>query len=313
MTSRSMTVSRSITLIAPSGYPADPLAAERGIGRLRHAGHTVGGVETTDRRHQRFAGSDAQRVADLNRLADPAMPLPDIVLAVRGGFGASRLLGEIDYAGLKRRLNGAPTALVGHSDFTAIQLALLAQSGLTTFGGPMLTSNFGAATLDQTTWDSFWRTLNSAQATLEVVAAQADAVQAEGVLWGGNLALLTAMIGTPYLPQVDGGLLFIEDVNEPPFRIERMILQLHQAGILARQQALILGDFTDYSQTPYDNGYTLETMIESLRHRLGVPIIRGLPFGHGATIVTVPVGATARLVSHTQGFSLSFSGYPNFA
>jgi muramoyltetrapeptide carboxypeptidase len=308
-----MTASHSITLIAPSGYPADPLAAVRGIHRLRDAGHAVSGVETTGRRYQRFAGSDAQRVADLNRLADPANPLSDIVLAVRGGFGASRLLGEIDYAGLKKRLTGTPTALVGHSDFTAIQLALLAQSGLTTFGGPMLISNFGAAILDQTTWDSFWHTLNTPQTTLEIAAPQTDAVQVEGILWGGNLALLTAMIGTPYMPQIDGGVMFIEDVNEPPFRIERMILQLHQAGILARQQALILGDFTDYTQTPYDNGYTLETMIESLRHRLGLPIVWGLPFGHGSTIVTLPVGAPARLVSHTQGFSLSFSAYPNFA
>lgn len=308
-----MTVSRSITLIAPSGYPADPLAAERGIQRLRDAGHTVNGIETTRRRYQRFAGSDAQRLADLNRLADTNTPLPDIVLAVRGGFGASRLLDEIDYAGLKRRLTGAPTALVGHSDFTAIQLALLAQCGLTTFGGPMLMSNFGTETLDQTTWDSFWNTLGTAQATLEFDTPQTDTVQAEGTLWGGNLALLTAMAGTPYLPQIDGGILFIEDVNEPPFRIERMILQLHHAGVLARQQALILGDFTGYTQTPYDNGYTLDAMVESLRNRLGLPIVWGLPFGHGATTLTLPVGAPARLVSHAQGFRLSFSGYPNFA
>ena len=308
-----MTVSRSITLIAPSGYPADPLAAERGIHRLRDAGHTVDGVETTCRRYQRFAGTDAQRVADLNQLAGSHAPLPDIVLAVRGGFGASRLLCEIDYAGLKRRLSGAPTAVVGHSDFTAIQLALLAQCGLTTFGGPMLMSNFGAETLDQSTWDNFWDTLSAAQTSLTFDAHQADTVQVEGTLWGGNLALLTAMIGTPYLPKIDGGILFIEDVNEPPFRIERMILQLHYAGILARQQALVLGDFTDYTQTPYDNGYTFDTMVESLRQRLGLPIIRGLPFGHGATTRTLPVGAPARLVSHNKGFSLSFSAYPNFA
>jgi muramoyltetrapeptide carboxypeptidase len=177
----------------------------------------------------------------------------------------------------------------------------------------MLMSNFGAETLDQATWDNFWDTLNAVQTTLEFDTRQADTVQVEGTLWGGNLALLTAMIGTPYLPQVDGGILFIEDVNEPPFRIERMILQLHYAGILARQHALILGDFTGYTQTPHDNGYTLDTMVESLRCRLGLPIICGLPFGHGATTLTLPVGAPARLVSYAQGFSLNFSAYPNFA
>lgn len=308
-----MTVSRTIALLAPSGYPSDPLAAQRGIARLRDAGHTVLGVETTLRREQRFAGSDAERVADLNQLADPARPLPDIALAVRGGFGASRLLRELDYAGLKRRLQGAPTALVGHSDFTALQLALLAQSGLITFGGPMLMSNFGGATLDPYTWAHFWATLQGDRTTLAFDTPQADTVQLEGTLWGGNLALLTSLVGTPFLPQVEGGILFIEDVNEPPYRIERMILQLHYAGILARQQALVLGDFTDYTQTPYDNGYTLDTMVASLRERLGLPIIRGLPFGHGARILTLPVGAPAQLVSHEQGFSLSFTAYPNFA
>jgi muramoyltetrapeptide carboxypeptidase len=308
-----MSAARSIRLIAPSGYPSDPLAIERGIARLRAAGHSVDGVEVTQRKLLRFAGTDAERAADLNRLADPATELPDIALAIRGGFGASRLLDRLDYAGLKRRLLGAPVALVGHSDFTALQLALLAQSGLTTFGGPMLASNFGAETLDEDSWEHFWRTLHSTRVTHRIEAAQADTVAVEGTLWGGNLALLTALVGTPFMPRVEGGILFIEDVNEPPFRIERMLLQLHQAGMLARQQAVVLGDFTDYTQTAYDNGYTLDAMVDDLRGRLGLPIIRGLPFGHGARILTLPVGGTAQLVSHTEGFSLSFTTYPNFA
>jgi len=308
-----MTASRSISLIAPSGYPAQPEAAARGVQRLLEAGHTVELRDTLTRKVQRFAGTDTERVADLNRLADPAVARPDIVLAVRGGFGASRLLRELNYAGLKRRLHGAPTALVGHSDFTALQLALLAQSGLVTFGGPMLCSNFGALALDRYTWDHFWQVLGSTRTELTFANPQSETLAVAGTLWGGNLTLLCALVGTPYLPQIDGGILFIEDVNEPPFRIERMLLQLHYAGILARQQAIVLGDFTDFTQSPYDNGYTLETMLESVRERIGVPILQGLPFGHGERILTLPVGAPATLEADARGLRLAFSGYPNFA
>jgi muramoyltetrapeptide carboxypeptidase len=307
-----MTIARSIRLIAPSGYPVDPTTVERGISRLRAAGHRIEGAEVTRRQMQRFAGTDAQRLADLNQLADPAVALPDIVLAVRGGYGATRLLADLDYAGLRKRLSGSATALVGHSDFTAIQLALLAQAGLTTFGGPMLCANFGADTLDDYTWDNFWRTLSEPVTTLRFDTPQLDTVALKGTLWGGNLALLAALAGTPYMPRIEGGILFVEDVNEPPFRIERMLYQLHYAGILARQQAVVLGDFTQYRLAEHDNGYTLDTMIANLRMRFGMPFLTGLQFGHVARILTLPVGAPAELDSDSGGFSLRFSGYPHY-
>src|SRR6185312_6613325 len=131
-----MTRSRAIEIVAPSGYPPDQAAVERGLARLRAAGHRVMGDEVAQRRFLRFGGTDAQRAGDLNRLADPSHPLPDIVLALRGSYGAVRILDSLDYAGIARRLAGAPVALCGHSDFTAIQLALFARAGLITFGGP---------------------------------------------------------------------------------------------------------------------------------------------------------------------------------
>ena len=144
-----MTVHRTIELIAPSGYPHDAEVLHRALHRLHAQGHRVEGMEATKRRYQRFAGTDGERAADLNRLADPSRALPDIVLAVRGGYGAARILHGLDYEGLQRRLAGQPVALVGHSDFTAIQLALLARAGVKTFGGPMLMSDFGAEDLDR--------------------------------------------------------------------------------------------------------------------------------------------------------------------
>lgn len=301
---------RTIELIAPSGYPQDPHAVARALARLINAGHHVHGIETTERRFQRFAGTDAQRAADLNRLADPARALPDIVLAVRGGYGAIRLLHGLDYDGLQRRLASAPVAICGHSDFTAIQMALLAHSGLVTFGGPMLSGNFGAQTLSEFTLAHFWTAISNREFTVGEPVPQPYEIDLRGTLWGGNLAMIAALAGTPYLPDIDAGILFIEDVNEHPFRVERMLYQLHWAGILARQQAIVFGDFTGAQLSDYDNGYSFDAMVEQIRALTGIPVVTGLRFGHSEHTVTLPVGVSARLKAGAAGFTLTVSGHP---
>jgi muramoyltetrapeptide carboxypeptidase len=306
-----MTRSRTIELVAPSGYPADMAAIERALARLREAGHEIVGVEAVRRRYQRFGGTDGERAADLNRLAEASHPLPDVVLAVRGGYGAVRILPALDYAGLTRRLEGQPVAIVGHSDFTAIQLALLARAGLVTFGGPMVGAHFGAETLSAFTMANFWRALIESSFMLEVQEPQAARVDARGTLWGGNLSTIVSLIGTPYMPHVDGGILFLEDVNEQPFRVERMLYQLHLAGLLARQQALVLGSFSGIKRYDYDSGYDLAAVIEQIRSVTGIPILTGLPFGHIDDMVTLPVGANAHLVADDQGFRLTVTGHPH--
>ncbi|WP_233863216.1 muramoyltetrapeptide carboxypeptidase [Paraburkholderia adhaesiva] len=306
-----MTKHRTFELIAPSGYPQDLEAVQRGIARLHAEGHRVEGIQATERRYQRFAGTDGQRAAEINRLADPSRALPDIVLAVRGGYGAVRILHGLDYEGLQRRLAGRPIAFCGHSDFTAIQLALFARAGLTTFGGPMLASDFGAEDLSSFTMHHFWNALSKPGFKLKVDVPQTQTTDVSGTLWGGNLAVLTSLIGTPFLPPVEGGILFVEDINEQPFRIERMLYQLHLSGVLARQQALVLGDFSGGKQFDYDNGYDLTQMIEQVRSVVGIPVIAGLPFGHIPDMVTLPVGASARLQATAKGFELAVEGYPH--
>ena len=308
-----MTVHRTIELIAPSGYPHDPETLHRALQRLHAQGHHVQGVDVTKRRYQRFAGTDGERAADLNRLADPSRELPDIVLAVRGGYGAVRILHGLDYDGLQRRLTDKPVALVGHSDFTAIQLALLARAGVKTFGGPMVMSDFGAEDLSEFTMQHFWAALTKPTMKVTGNTPQAQAVDVSGTLWGGNLAVVASLIGTPYMPPVQGGILFLEDVNEQPFRVERMLYQLHLSGILAQQQALVLGDFSGGKSYEYDNGYDLHTMIEQARSVIGIPIVTGLQFGHVRNMLTLPVGANAHLVANQQGFTLSLSDYPSLA
>ncbi|EIL99538.1 LD-carboxypeptidase [Rhodanobacter thiooxydans] len=304
-----------IRLIAPSGYPHDRAAMSRGVARLREAGCVLSGLEVLERSEQRYAGSDAERADDLNALAT-ADALPDIALAIRGGYGATRLLTELHYDALRERLGGISTVLVGHSDFTALQLALHAKSGLCTFSGPMLGADFGAETLSEFTWRYFWNTVRSPSAQVEWVTAPDAELDVEGPLWGGNLAVLCSLVGTPYFPGVDGrgidgGILFVEDVGEPPFRIERMLYQLHLSGVLGRQRALLLGHFSQCRPSSYDNGYDLADSFAQIHRASGLPVLGGLPIGHEPDKCTLPFGVPARLRVSGGKARLDFGGYPH--
>jgi len=299
-----------VRLIAPSGYPHDRAAMSRGVARLRESGCEVEGLEVLARTELRYAGSDVERAADLNALA-ALDALPDIALAIRGGYGATRLLEHLHYDALRERLAGTNTVLVGHSDFTAIQLALHAKCGLVSFGGPMLGPDFGVETLSALTVPHFWRTVRAAQGSAEWTSSGEHALDLEGPLWGGNLAMICSLLGTPYFPRIDGGILFVEDVGEPPFRIERLLYQLHLSGVLGRQRALILGDFTDCRPSTYDNGYGLAEGFAQIRRVAGIPVLDGLPFGHVPDKFTLPFGVPARLRVKGAGAQLDFAGYPH--
>ena len=122
-----------------------------------------------------------------------------------------------------------------------------------------------------------------------------DGLLARGTLWGGNLCMVNSLLGTPHWPRVKGGVLFLEDVNEHPYRVERSLLQLHQAGVLGAQKAVLLGAFSDWRKSPLDRGYTLKSAIAHLRGLTRTPILTGLPFGHVPTKVCLPVGARVTL------------------
>lgn len=296
-----------IHLIAPSGYCIAQDAARRGVERLTHAGHRVSNQAVISRRFQRFAGDDAARLNDINQLA--TLTDTDIVLAVRGGYGVTRLLENIDYSGIAARQRRDPLIICGHSDFTAVQLQLLATKNVITFSGPMLAGNFGAAQMNDFTWRHFWEAVTSAEFTLNWYAAS-PVCHTTGTVWGGNLAMLCSLIGTPWMPNIEGGILVVEDINEHPYRIERMLLQLHQAGVLNRQHALVLGSFSASSPNDYDNGYGLDTLIATLQQQLAVPVIPGLDFGHEQRTVTLPLGASGTLISEGNHVALTIAGHP---
>lgn len=281
----------------------------RGVVRLREAGCTVDGLDVLERTELRFAGSDADRAGDINALAT-LDTLPDIALATRGGYGAGRLLSLLDYDALRERLCDAPLAMVGHSDFTALQLALHAKSGLCTFSGPLL-ADLGAEVPDDFSWRQFWATLTAPTAQVSWATFARAGLDLHGPLWGGNLAMLCSLLGTPYFPVIDDGILFVEDVGEAPYRVERMLYQLHLSGVLGRQQALLLGGFSQCAPGHRDNGYELRDAFAQIRAVAGVPLVDGLPHGHGAEQLTLPFGAPARLRVEDGRARLEIGGYPH--
>lgn len=300
----------TVRLIAPSGYPNDAEIASRGIATLRAQGCEFVNEACLARQHQRFAGDDEARLADLHQIGTGAGQ--EIAMAVRGGYGLTRLLDRIDFAAIHQRAQATDTIIVGHSDFTAFSLAYLAATGGVSFAGPHLCSDFGLAEVDAFMVEHFWGILREPAYRLRVEAPQAagQGGRITGKLWGGNLAMLCSLIGTPYLPKIEGGILFVEDINEHPYRVERMLLQLEQAGVLPNQQALVLGDFSGYRTTPYDAGYDFDAMRDYLAERLPIPVLSGLPFGHCPTKATLPIGAQAGLEFDSAGFTLHLSRYP---
>ena len=300
-----------IRLIAPSGYSCDPAAMLRGVARLREAGCTVEGLDVLERTELRFAGSDVERVGDINALATLDV-LPDIALATRGGYGAARLLPHLEYGALRERLHDASLALVGHSDFTALQMALHARSGLCTFSGPLL-ADLGAEPRSEFSWQHLWATLTSSTASVAWSTRTEARLDLGGPLWGGNLAVLCSLLGTPWFPAIDGGILFVEDVFESPYRIERMLYQLHLSGVLGRQRALLLGNFSQCEPGSRDNGYDLAAAFAQIRAVAGIPVLDGLPHGHADQQLTLPFGAPARLCVDGHAARLDLSDYPHLA
>lgn len=297
------TQSYGIGLFAPAGFALAPEALARAVARLEAAGHRVVVDPTASARWQRFSATDEERLAALWRMAED--PRIELVLTVRGGYGWTRLLDRIDFA----RLAASRKRWLGQSDFTAFQLAALAQAGMVTFAGPLGASDFGAETVSSYTMAHCWGLLGSTQYGLEVPLEGPAHFAAQGSLWGGNLAMVTHLVGTRYLPAIDGGILFLEDVGEHPYRLERMLYQLYYAGVLGRQRALLFGTFTGFAPSPNDNGYDLAAMVAHARERFGVPIFTGLPFGHGPDKLTLPVGGRCALSVNEGNARIELSHY----
>ena len=288
-----------IYIFSPSSAVRDKAAFRRGLQRLRAMGHEVEVDSAALASHMRFAGDDDTRIAAIGRAAASGA---DVALISRGGYGLTRLLPALPYKAIAKAIDGG-TQFVGLSDFTAFNLAVLARTGRITWQGPALGEDFGTEGEPDDIMQACFDDLLAEQGegTGWQRPRSEEGLQArvkDGVLWGGNLTVLTSLLGTPYFPQIDKGVLFLEDVGEHPYRIERMLTQLLHAGVLARQKAVVLGQFNRFTLVPsHDKGFKLSTVVEHLRSQLKTPVLTGLPFGHVPTKVLLPVGARVDLLT----------------
>ena len=289
----------------------DKAGFKRGLKRLEALGYEVEVDEAALATYQRFAGDDETRLAAIHRAASSGA---DVALISRGGYGLTRILPAIDYQAVAKAI-GNGTQFVGFSDFTAFQMAVLAKTGAVTWAGPSLAEDFGAQAgaddIMEACFDdlitgqgegSGWQLSKSAINPVAGISGDKGASTINGsynidnaVLWGGNLAMLASLAGTPFLPIVKDGILFVEDVGEHPYRVERMLAQLLQAGILAQQKAIIFGQFSNYKLVPHDKGYKMASVVAWLQSQITAPVLTGLPFGHVATKVLLPVGQPVTL------------------
>ena len=324
-----------IYVYSPSSRVIDKAAFKRGIKRLTALGHEVEIDADALTGHLRFAGDDAVRIAAFSRAAASGA---DVALTSRGGYGISRILGGIDYKAVAKSINpskGQGTLFVGYSDFTSFQCALLAKTGASSWAGPSVCGDFGQIVekdgspdcIMEACFDDLllgqgegagWRmplekSQNQPKNTIKNIAIEAINTPARGIfgtqkesfninnatLWGGNLSVLTSLVGTPYLPAAamdKSGMLFIEDVAEHPYRIERNLTQLLHAGVLGKQKVIIFGQFTNYKLFPQaDKGYKLQSVVDWLRTQVKCPVLTGLPMGHVPTKVTLPFGGKVTL------------------
>ena len=316
-----------IYVYSPSTAVQDKAAFKRGVARIEALGHQVELDPTVLARDMRFAGDDDTRIAAIARAAASGA---DVAMIARGGYGLTRLLPRLPNKAISNSgVRG--TRWFGLSDFTALQLALMAKTGLgehsVTWAGPCVCEDFLAADnepLDEITQACFadvlgdlaegagWAlpkrdnktafdVLSKKRATKSVNPETSGQFHVKNaVLWGGNLTVMTSLLGTPYIPQVKGGVLFLEDVGEHPYKIERMLASLLHAGVLAQQKAIVMGQFSRITPLVNDRGFKLQTVVEWLRTRVKCPVITGLPMGHVPTKLSLPVGRKSDLVVQDQ-------------
>lgn len=291
-----------IYIFSPSSAVRDKAAFRRGLRRLQAQGHQVEVDEAALASHMRFAGDDEQRIAAIGRAAASGA---HVALISRGGYGLSRILPALPYIAIAKAIDKG-MQFVGLSDFTAFNHAVFSKTGRTTWQGPALGADFGTPVepddIMQACFDDLL--LEQGEGTgwqRPTLESDSCVTVKDATLWGGNLTVLTSLLGTPYFPQIKGGVLFLEDVGEHPYRIERMLTQLLHAGVLAQQKAVLMGQFSSYKLVPtHDKGFKLTTVVSWLRSQIKAPVLMGLPFGHVATKVLLPVGAKVDLVAEKR-------------
>lgn len=318
-----ITPSIETRLFASSNVGGSNERNELALDRMACAGFKVDNPAITNRQYLRFAGTDSQRASDLQNIATGAIKAPKLLLGVRGGYGAVRLLPMVDWSTLGRVMKERGTILAGFSDVTAIQCALLAKGEMSSLAAPMLYSEFGKNKPDQVSCRQFVQALTNPNLAISIrdasltsqnlpsILTNTEPKTITGTIWGGNLSVVSALAGSEYLPRIDGGMVFLEDVGEQAYRIERMLYDLYLAGVFKGQQAIVFGALSGAGEDSYDKRYDVATVIRQLHKLTGLPIYSGMSFGHIGQKHSFPLGARCQISPNTVGgYQLVFTDYP---
>ena len=285
----------TIGLVAPASTPSSEVKIEKGAAYLEQLGYRVKFGKHIRKIHGYLAGTDEERAADFNTMVRDK----DVkaIFAIRGGYGTPRILRMIDYRSLRQN----PKIITGYSDITALQLAIFRKTRLVTFSGPMTGSDMWKD-FDPYTEEHFWQLLTSTK-KIGVLKNPIDEPlkilktgKARGRLLGGNLSLIACLMGTPFLPNMHGSILFLEDIEEAPYRVDRMLAHLLNAGILPELAGLVFGKFTDCNpDNPSEPHFVIDHVLDEYANIIKRPVAANFQYGHVPRKLTVPIGLQALL------------------
>ncbi len=283
----------TVALIAPgSSIPEEKI--EKAVTNLESLGLKAREGKYIREKYGYTAGKDHERISDIHwAFSDDDV---DAVWCVRGGYGCTRLLPYLDYKLIKKN----PKILIGYSDITALHMAIFKKTGLTTFHGPVGSSEFTPYTVEYLQKMLFTPIIGQPiqhQDPAKVITLSEG--EAKGKLIGGNLSLLSAMCGTKYLPSAKGKIVFLEDIEEKPYSVDRMLIQLEQAWNLKKAKGILLGEFSD-CDSDSDRSLTLRETLDNHFKDCGIPVLYNVPLGHIDDQATYPIGIKVKMNTGTK-------------
>ncbi len=290
-----------IGIISPASSAQDSKKIENGVQYLEKNGYRVEIGKNVGKTNGYLAGTDQERADDLNLMFKNKNI--KAIICLRGGYGASRILDKINY----KIIRNNPKIFVGFSEITALQMAILQKAGLITFAGPMLAPDF-ADNVSTYTEEFFWRIITSNKKMGRLKYPDNGKLTAitkgssSGRILGGNLSVFAALIGTVYLPSMKEKILMLEDINELPYKVDRILNQMKMLKVFKQVRGVILGRFVGcYEHDPMKKTLTLGEVMEDYLSHLKIPVLYAFPHGHIKDKVTVPLGLKVKINS-TKGF-----------
>lgn len=290
-----------IGIISPGSSPQDPTLLEKGVNYLERLGYRVEVGKSVGKVDGYLAGTDTERVNDLHQMFKNKHV--NAIFSLRGGYGSARLVDKINYNLIRQNKK----IFVGFSDISILQMAFYQHAGIVSFAGPMVAVNFSGE-INEFSEEIFWdfitknRKIGKLKNPNDEKFYVLNKGRGEGKLLGGNLSSIISLFGSKYLPTFRNSILFLEEVNEPPYKIDRMFNQLRLANIFKYAKGIILGRFVDcYEKDENKNTLSLNEIIVNYFKKLKIPVIYNVEHGHVDNIITFPIGLNTKL-NASRGF-----------